>query len=1293
MTAILSRWFQSFAVAGALLAGGVSLRGDVVSLIPPGATWNYFKGQSDPTPANLPAWRQLEFDDSSWLSGPQPLFYGEPLSGTDLRDMRGRYSSVYLRRDFEIANPETLEFLTLKVLSDDGFVAWINGVEVARFNVPSGELRASASSRGALSEPLSVETFPVGHAATLLRTGRNVLAIHAFNSSLNDSSDFVLDATLEGFIDTSLPTVERLLPTPGAIVRNLTSLEVTFSRRVQGVEAEDLLVNETPASSVAEVSPGQFLFTFPALPAGPVTARFRDGHSIIDFAQPPHPFEGGSWTFTIDPDAPAPGVILNEFMAANDRTLRDEDGNAEDWIELFNSGPQPISLTGWYLTDDLARPTRWQLPAVSLDANDFLVVFASGKNRTNDPARLHTNFRLSRDAGNHVALMDSSGTVVSAITNYPAQADDVSYGRPPGAPNLAGYFVHPTPGGPNAAFGPGFAPPVEFSVSSRTYQGTLTLGLATTNANATIRYTTDGTLPHVASLPYTAPLQFTTAVQVRAQSFVNGLLAGPVRSETFIPLSATVATFTSDLPVLLIHHFGQGRPSANTDSFAHVQFFEPGTNGFTSLTSEPTLTSRASIAARGSSTEGYPKVSLKLEFQDELGFGRALGPLGMPPEPDWVLYAPNNFEPILIHNPLAHQLSRDIGRYSPRTRFVEVYFAQQGLGPVPAANYHGIYVLEEKIKLDSERVNAPKLRSGQNTPPQVTGGYLMKIDRPDPGDNGFFAANQWIQYVSPKEEEIRQPDRVAQRNYLQQYMDSFGNALYGSNFRNPVTGYRAFIEVGSWIDHHLLNVLTFNVDALRLSAYFYKQREGKLHFGPLWDFDRALWSTDGRDLNPRVWRSQSGDRGTDFFNYPWWDRLFRDPDFFQEYIDRYQELRRNEFSATNLWRWVDDLTSQVIQAQPREQARWGVEPRGGSYAAEVTGLKRWLTNRLDFMDRQFVQPPTFLSSGPQVPAEFTLEMTVPPNTTVYYTLDGTDPRRTGTATGNDLAPGARQYEGPIPITANSRVVARACNPSHTALTGPDNPPLKSIWSGPVAETYVVKPFPIRLTEIMYHPTGDGSATVFTAEDFEFLELHNFGTEEVDLTGFQLEGTADFTFAATNVVRSIPPDGRLLLVSHPAAFASRYPDAGPVAGIYQSRLSNSSGRLALFGPLREPVFDFRYWDTWQPDTDGDGPSLVLREEDGGELDPADPASWRTSQWVLGSPGAAEAVSLHLTPELAGDTLRLALTGQAGRSYTLQQVENLGQSWQAIETQVAGPDGAVTFNVLPASAQRLFRVVLP
>ena len=783
-------------------------------------------------------------------------------------------------------------------------------------------------------------------------------------------------------------------------------------------------------------------------------------------------------------------VILNEFLASNSRSLQDEDGDRPDWIELFNPNTTTIDLSGWALSDDPALPKKWLFPGVSIPGRGFVVVFASGKDRRIDTTRLHTNFKIAREAGGHLGLSDPAGGAVSLVQAYPVQFENVSYGRPPGSPDAAGYFPTPTPGKPNSSSGPGFAPAVDFSSTSQTYRGTMTLALSTTNPAATIVYTTDGSIPTPGSTRYAGPLVLTNSVQVRALSIQEGLLQGPVRSETFIPLSDGVAGFNSDLPVLLIHHFDRGRPSPDVESFAHVQLFEPDAAGRTSLTNPPTLTSRAGIAARGSSTEGYSKVSMKLEFQDEFGFGRALGPLGMPADPDWVLYAPNNFEPILIHNPFAHQLSRDIGQYSPRTRFVEVYFAQKGLGPVPTNQYFGIYVLEEKIKFDKHRVDAPDLAPGIRNPPEITGGYLMKIDRPDPGDWGFWAAFQSIQYVDPKEEEMLQPDRERQRVWLQDYMDAFGNALHGPDYRDPLKGYRAYIDVGSWIDHHLLNVLTFNVDALRLSAYFYKPREGKLHFGPLWDFDRALYSTDGRDANPRTWRSKTSDGGTDFFNYTWWGQLFTDPDFHQQYVDRYQELRRGHFSGTNLWRLVDDLTGQVLKAQPREQARWYITPRGGSYQAEIRYLKTWLTNRMDFMDRQFVRPPEFAEPGRPVEAGHRVVLSPPSNLPIYYTLDGTDPRRMGGATGDEISSGALLYTGPIEVARDVRIVARTRNPQHTALTGPDNPPLRSIWSGPVTETFVIAPDPWKLTprleagtlEIRVAGSPNGACTLQMSKD-------------------------------------------------------------------------------------------------------------------------------------------------------------------------------------------------------------------
>jgi hypothetical protein len=162
---------------------------------------------------------------------------------------------------------------------------------------------------------------------------------------------------------------------------------------------------------------------------------------------------------------------------------------------------------------------------------------------------------------------------------------------------------------------------------------------------------------------------------------------------------------------------------------------------------------------------------------------------------------------------------------------------------------------------------------------------MLKIDRPDPGDRGFRTArgnptygDGTLCYVDPKEVEIT----VAQSTWIRGYLDAFENALYGPAFADPQAGYARYIDVDSFIDHNLLNMLAMNVDAFRLSGYLYKTRDGKLGAGPLWDFDRALESTDGRDDNPRSWHG-TGD-GTDYFNYVWWNRLFG-TNFWQYSID------------------------------------------------------------------------------------------------------------------------------------------------------------------------------------------------------------------------------------------------------------------------------------------------------------------------------------------------------------------------------------------------------------------------
>jgi hypothetical protein len=735
-------------------------------------------------------------------------------------------------------------------------------------------------------------------------------------------------------------------------------------------------------------------------------------------------------------------AYLSELLAENHQSLPDEDGDRSGWIELCHGGMTTLNLSGWFLTDNPTNLTKWRFPGVALLPNKCMVVFASAKDRTTNLAHLHTNFRLAPEGG-YVALVNPATNVVSEFSRYPKQSADVSYGSLHGEPAGRVHFMRPTPGRANASSGKGFAPAVVFSRPGGSFTAPFTVELSSGAPGGVIRYTLDGTLPASNSLVYAAPLLITNTAHVRARAYREGLLPGPPQSAAYLHLFTNVVGFTSTLPLVVMETFGREMPASTHGSFVHLSLFEP-LNGKTSLTNAPVLTTRAGFRVRGSTSAGFPQSGYAVQFVDEFNEETPHPVLGLPAESDWVLYAPNAYDPVMIHNPFIHQLSRDMGRYSPRTRFLEVYLARSA-GPVREMHYQGLYVLEEKIKIGKHRVNIDSLGAEDLKPPNVTGGYLLKFDRVGPGEGGVRSTgDRGLVYVEPKEQTITLPQRAPQRAYLQSFFSDFERALHGANWKDPSVGYRAYLDVEAAIDFHVLEVLSGNVDAMVLSTYFHKPRHGKIVCGPHWDFDRALGSTDGRDDNPRDWNTGP------FFGGEWWPRLFRDPDFWQQWVDRWQELRRTHFALTNLDRLIDSLAGEVREAQPREYQKWGLQARGGSYQSEIDLMKSWLSNRVDFIDEQLAPPPRFTREGGRVTPGFTVGLLAPTNATIYYTLDGSDPRLSqGTVSSNALT-----YTGTIQLNTNARIVARARDLTRRQMGGP---PFSTPWSGRAVATFVVTP--------------------------------------------------------------------------------------------------------------------------------------------------------------------------------------------------------------------------------------------
>lgn len=177
-------------------------------------------------------------------------------------------------------------------------------------------------------------------------------------------------------------------------MRYLRDVEIDFDEAVTNVAAAALLINGSPATNLTAFTASQYIFEFPQPPTGTVQLAWAAGQGIQDLAG--NSFAGGGWTYRLDPNAPVPDIQISEFMAENVNSIRDEDGDYSDWIELLNPTDDDLNLSGWALTDDALDLQKWRLPNVTLSAHSYLLVFASGKDRTNATGQLHANSHFER---------------------------------------------------------------------------------------------------------------------------------------------------------------------------------------------------------------------------------------------------------------------------------------------------------------------------------------------------------------------------------------------------------------------------------------------------------------------------------------------------------------------------------------------------------------------------------------------------------------------------------------------------------------------------------------------------------------------------------------------------------------------------------------------------------------------------------------------------------------------------------------------------------------------------------
>ncbi|GHJ08143.1 hypothetical protein TPA0907_25100 [Micromonospora humidisoli] len=532
--------------------------------------------------------------------------------------------------------------------------------------------------------------------------------------------------------------------------------------------------------------------------------------------------------------------------------------------------------------------------------------------------------------------------VVTAISLGVAGVPSPTPARPAGAPATAAPAADPADE---------LTGDIVFSVPSGTFRDAFAVSLRTTVADAEIRYTTDGSLPRADSPRYDdTPLTVSATTQLRAGAFVDGVATGDPGTALYVERAVDVSL---DLPILLIDGYGRGAPGREFVDAAALLFAPTG--GHASLSTPPTLATRIGYHLRGTSSSLFDKAPYRVEFRDNEDDDVDLPVLGMPAESDWVLRGPYT-DKALIREAFTFDLAREIGFQAPRYAFVEFYHNVADR-PVAAEDYQGVYLIVETIKNAKNRLDLKELDPDDVTLPAITGGYIVKFEwltaeEPTLECQGRPATCwHYLEVVDPS------PLQPEQQAWLTGHLQQFNDLMQSRDFADPVTGYPAWIDVGSFVDSFILNELTRNFDAYARSSYFYKDRGGKITAGPLWDLDLTYGIGGGDNLETTGWQYEQP-------RWPkpnnWINRLVTDPGFMALVRARWAELRRGPLSAAGLDARLAGLTAPLANAADRNFQRWPnlttekigpiVTPTADTWQGQLDYLRDWLDRRMAWLD-------------------------------------------------------------------------------------------------------------------------------------------------------------------------------------------------------------------------------------------------------------------------------------------------------------------------------------------------------
>ncbi len=659
-------------------------------------------------------------------------------------------------------------------------------------------------------------------------------------------------------------------------------------------------------------------------------------------------------------------VVLNEVMASNSATITDAAGTYADWIEIYNDSTDAVQLGGYGLTDTPSNPFQWVFPAVSIAPGEFLLVWASGKDSTDPVGALHTNFKISSD-GETIVLTRPDGTLQDSLPRA-AMGKDVSWGRTPdGGADLV-FFAAATPGRSNAGGGQAVLEPPAFSHSGGFYPAPFDLSISSSDAQATIRYTVDGSEPTETSPVYSGALRIedrtgpasgillirTTNPQnvwhaptgnvfrgtpVRARAFKTGCLPSKTVTGTYFVTPKGRARYP--FPVLslvtdslnlfddTIGIYVPGSKYAQTGLKEDANFYQSGGDWerpvhVELMEEDGTLafSQGAGMRIHGNYTRDYFQKPFRLYAKSS--YGKDWFETRLFPESDIT-----RFKRILVRTGASDIYTALIRDGVMQSLVSHLSFDTQKYRPV-VVFFNGDYW---GIQFFRDRYDEYYLQTHHGADPSAVD--LIEIDYSLPG--GPYDADPG--------------DAVAFTDMLSYTKN------HSATDPQVYEHFKTLVDVENFAEYCAANIFVANTDWPHKNVRVWRARvpyspsAGQLDGRWRWlayDFDRGfgLRESSQADQNTLIWATIGNPNQESTWLLRW---LLLNPDFRTMFINTLADQLNSTFTEPRMIGMIDSLAAQIAPGMPEHIARWG-EPKYLYYwTAYVQTLRNFATARRPHM--------------------------------------------------------------------------------------------------------------------------------------------------------------------------------------------------------------------------------------------------------------------------------------------------------------------------------------------------------